>query len=35
MIEKTWVPRGIETASLLYNSTGWVVHNEINAFGYT
>jgi alpha-L-fucosidase 2 len=31
----TWSPRGSETAELLYNATGWVVHNEINIFGHT
>ncbi|KAI0646085.1 glycoside hydrolase family 95 protein [Trametes meyenii] len=32
--EKTWVPRGTETAQVLYNiSEGWVTHNEI--FGHT
>jgi alpha-L-fucosidase 2 len=31
----TWVPRGTETARLLYNASGWVVHNEMNIFGFT
>ncbi|KAL4994579.1 alpha-fucosidase A [Aspergillus recurvatus] len=31
----TWVPRGTETARLLYNASGWVVHNEMNTFGFT
>ncbi|EIW55988.1 glycoside hydrolase family 95 protein [Trametes versicolor FP-101664 SS1] len=32
--EKTWVPRGSQTAQVLYNiSQGWVTHNEI--FGHT
>ncbi|KAL4794316.1 alpha-fucosidase A [Aspergillus venezuelensis] len=31
----TWVPRGTETAHLIYNASGWVVHNEMNVFGYT
>ncbi|KAJ4422626.1 hypothetical protein N0V82_002745 [Gnomoniopsis sp. IMI 355080] len=31
----TWAPRGSETAALLYNGSGWVVHDEINTFGYT
>ncbi|KAL2860813.1 glycoside hydrolase family 95 protein [Aspergillus lucknowensis] len=31
----TWVPRGTETARLLYNASGWVVHNEMNVFGFT
>ncbi|KAL0581459.1 hypothetical protein V5O48_000613 [Marasmius crinis-equi] len=34
--EKNWVPRGTETAHLIYNiSRGWVVHNEMNIFGHT
>ncbi|KAI3393150.1 hypothetical protein diail_4675 [Diaporthe ilicicola] len=32
---QNWVPRGSETARLLYNGSGWVVHNEMNIFGYT
>ncbi|USW59102.1 Putative six-hairpin glycosidase superfamily, alpha-L-fucosidase [Septoria linicola] len=32
----TWVPRGTETAKLLYNASGgWVTHNEMNIFGHT
>ncbi|KDR70259.1 hypothetical protein GALMADRAFT_230242 [Galerina marginata CBS 339.88] len=32
--QKTWAPRGAETAQVLYNiSRGWVTHNEI--FGHT
>ncbi|KAI0397029.1 glycoside hydrolase family 95 protein [Xylariaceae sp. FL0594] len=32
----TWVPRGGETAKLLYGAEeGWVVHNEMNIFGHT
>ncbi|KAF7792686.1 hypothetical protein EIP86_003784 [Pleurotus ostreatoroseus] len=35
-IEKTWAPRGAETALVLYNITrGWVTHNEMNTFGHT
>jgi hypothetical protein len=34
-IKDTWVPRGSETAKLLYNAAGWVVHDEINIFGHT
>ncbi|KAI1266407.1 glycoside hydrolase family 95 protein [Xylariaceae sp. FL1019] len=34
-MQDTWVPRGTETAQLLYNASGWVVHNEINIFGHT
>ncbi|KAI0764822.1 Six-hairpin glycosidase-like protein [Fomes fomentarius] len=34
--EKTWVPRGTQTAQNLYNiSQGWVTHNEMNIFGHT
>ncbi|KAG7095183.1 hypothetical protein E1B28_005962 [Marasmius oreades] len=34
--ETNWVPRGSETAHLIYNiSRGWVVHNEMNIFGHT
>ncbi|CAE6471587.1 unnamed protein product [Rhizoctonia solani] len=29
--QKTWVPRGSETAKILYNATGgWVVHNAVS-----
>lgn len=31
----TWMPRGKETAKLLYGAPGWVVHNEMNIFGHT
>lgn len=34
-IANTWAPRGSETAVLLYNGSGWVVHDEMNIFGYT
>lgn len=34
-MQSTWVPRGSETAKLLYNASGWVVHNEVNIFGHT
>lgn len=34
-MEQNWVPRGTETARLLYNASGWVVHNEMNIFGFT
>ncbi|KAL6352153.1 hypothetical protein LRP88_14596 [Fusarium phalaenopsidis] len=34
-MKNTWVPRGTETAKLLYNAPGWVVHNEMNIFGHT
>lgn len=34
-MQDTWVPRGTETAKLLYGSDGWVVHNEMNIFGHT
>ena len=32
---ETWAPRGAETARLLYNAPGFVVHDEINIFGYS
>ncbi|CAO2652325.1 Nn.00g006080.m01.CDS01 [Neocucurbitaria sp. VM-36] len=31
----TWVPRGRETARLLYGAPGWVTHHEMNIFGHT
>jgi alpha-L-fucosidase 2 len=31
----TWVPRGRETAALLYGARGWVVHDEMNICGHT
>ncbi|KAL5345786.1 hypothetical protein ACLOAV_009540 [Pseudogymnoascus australis] len=34
-IQNTWVPRGTETAQLLYGAPGWVTHNEMNIFGHT
>lgn len=34
-VEDTWVPRGSETAKLLYDAPGWVVHDEMNIFGHT
>ena len=34
-MELNWVPRGSETANLLYNASGWVVHTEMNIFGHT
>ncbi|CAJ2507102.1 Uu.00g082880.m01.CDS01 [Anthostomella pinea] len=35
MMSNTWVPRGTETAELLYGADGWVTHNEMNIFGHT
>lgn len=33
---ETWMPRGAETAKLLYGaSNGWVTHDEMNTFGHT
>ncbi|KAI5212835.1 glycoside hydrolase family 95 protein [Aureobasidium subglaciale EXF-2481] len=32
---ETWVPRGSETAKLLYDAPGWVTHDEMNVFGHT
>lgn len=34
-MDKTWAPRGNETAELLYAAPGWVTHNEMNIFGHT
>ncbi|CAE6473315.1 unnamed protein product [Rhizoctonia solani] len=35
-MEKTWAPRGAETAAILYNITrGWLVHDELNIFGHS
>ncbi|KAJ2987284.1 hypothetical protein NUW58_g4591 [Xylaria curta] len=34
-MQDTWVPRGTDTAKLLYDADGWVVHNEMNIFGHT
>lgn len=34
-ITETWAPRGAETAKLLYDAPGWVVHDEVNIFGHT
>ncbi|CCO32224.1 hypothetical protein BN14_06278 [Rhizoctonia solani AG-1 IB] len=35
-MEKTWAPRGTETAKILYNITrGWLVHDELNIFGHS
>ncbi|OAG09857.1 glycoside hydrolase family 95 protein-like protein [Paraphaeosphaeria sporulosa] len=34
-MQDTWVPRGTETAKLLYGAPGWVVHDEMNIFGHT
>jgi alpha-L-fucosidase 2 len=34
-MQNTWVPRGTQTAQLLYNAAGWVTHDEMNIFGHT
>lgn len=34
-MEQNWMPRGAETAQLLYGGDGWVTHNEMNIFGHT
>jgi alpha-L-fucosidase 2 len=34
-MQDTWVPRGTETAKLLYDAPGWVTHSEMNIFGHT
>ncbi|KAL3954521.1 hypothetical protein ACCO45_010084 [Purpureocillium lilacinum] len=31
----TWIPRGRETAKLLYNAPGWTSHHATNIFGHT
>jgi alpha-L-fucosidase 2 len=33
-MQHNWAPRGAITARLLYNAPGWVVHNEMNIFGF-
>lgn len=34
-IQDTWVPRGSETAQLLFNAPGWILDGESNIFGHT
>lgn len=34
-VTETWMPRGADTAYLLYGATGWTTHNQMNTFGYT
>lgn len=34
-MQDTWVPRGTQTAQLLYDAPGWVCHDEMNIFGHT
>ncbi|KAF4635120.1 hypothetical protein G7Y89_g2977 [Cudoniella acicularis] len=34
-MQYTWMPRGTETAKLLYGAPGWVTHSEMNIFGHT
>lgn len=34
-IADTWVPRGTESARLIYNATGWVAFTNLNIFGHT
>ncbi|OJD29787.1 glycoside hydrolase family 95 protein [Diplodia corticola] len=34
-IQDTWVPRGSQTARLLYNAPGWVLDGESTVFGHT
>ncbi|KAE8347155.1 hypothetical protein BDV24DRAFT_174697 [Aspergillus arachidicola] len=34
-MEQNWMPRGAETAELLYGGSGWVTHDEMNIFGHT
>jgi alpha-L-fucosidase 2 len=35
LVGNTLAPRGRETAKLLYNAPGWVVHGSSNIFGHT
>jgi hypothetical protein len=34
-MKNTWMPRGKETARLVYGAPGWVAHEEMNIFGHT
>ncbi len=34
-IADTGVPRGTESARLIYNATGWVAFTNLNIFGHT
>lgn len=34
-ITDTWVPRGTESARLLYNASGWTAFTNLNIFGAT
>ncbi|KAL1631649.1 hypothetical protein SLS54_000411 [Diplodia seriata] len=34
-IQDVWVPRGSQTAKLLYNAPGWVLDGESTVFGHT
>ncbi|KAJ5157178.1 Six-hairpin glycosidase-like protein [Penicillium canariense] len=34
-MEQTWMPRGAESAQLIYGGDGWVTHDEMNIFGHT
>lgn len=34
-ITDTWVPRGTETAELLYDAPGFVGFSNLNTFGFT
>ncbi|KAK0653429.1 Alpha-fucosidase A [Lasiodiplodia hormozganensis] len=34
-MQDTWVPRGSQTAELLYNAPGWVLDGASNIFGHT
>lgn len=31
----TWIPRGTESARLLYNASGWTAFSNLNTFGHT
>lgn len=34
-MQDTWVPRGSQTAELLYDAPGWVTDGALNVFGHT
>ncbi|GME42755.1 Glycoside hydrolase family 95 [Neofusicoccum parvum] len=34
-LQDTWVPRGSQTAELLFNAPGWVTDGALNVFGHT
>jgi hypothetical protein len=34
-MKNTWMPRGKETARIVYGAPGWVAHEDMNIFGHT